>query len=394
MFCLEAPAWKRAGGWFGENTEQNRALRLLKYAPLASFRSGFALPAEYLASCTSSLENYLPMKSYFDIRHMLNQEGLDITSMQKRLGRLTPLAEILGVGLIENKKDARVGVVGVCLPERINLQTLLPLIVAKDLLEKDKLKKLYVALPVGAYAAAGLPKYTQYKQVVGLVEKMFKDRLGDDVLVMPDYKLSNLRMAISLLAGRFISDRFARHKYPYGNLFAYTEVAGYSADIALPAIVEQEDVLVVAEYMQYESLHAGAKAVKVFGFNMAGLILPLLSPQIKDNQLVHISHLNESFDDSTKPLSCLETSSVFLAAQLFLSFNEAVGMYQQFVTGTSLPNDLPGRVRYLQAQVADTRPIPDADLVKIENHCVTKFKEAERLLDDDLQKRMKTKEPK
>ena len=315
--------------------------------------------------------NHVPNQTYTEVRKMLDSEGVSVTRMSRRLGTYGFLTEVLGVGFIDGRKpdkQAKVGLVGVCLPETINLQTTLPLVVAKDLLDRDILKKLYVALPVAAYAIAGLPKFDLYRQVVSLIDSMFNGRVGEQVILMPDYRILEDRSKLALMASPHTSDRFALHKYPFRNLFAYTEVAGYGADVAIPAIAEQEKVMIIADFMQYESIHAGSHTTHFIGGDMSGVVLPLLSPHVEKGELVHISQMDEKFDQADN--LCPEISPLFLAGLLVTKEDEVRQIYADYAKSAQLPDDLSIKVQSQQRVIARYPEVSERRLKDLEDKSI------------------------
>ncbi|MBU1499694.1 hypothetical protein KKE48_02395 [Patescibacteria group bacterium] len=379
--------------------ERSLPSRIFDFSPLSNLRANLDESSRdnYLSTFATQLENYLPNIYFSQIREMLANEGISVTRMSKRKGKFGFLTEVLGIGVIEDGQvieENRVGMVGICLPEKINLQTILPLFIARELMLLGKLEKLYVALPVASYALVGFPRQTQYYQLIELVRQMFGEKVGESVVLMPDYRLYRERSLLAQLASPYITDKLAKHKYPYDNLFSFIETAGFGADVALPALVEKEDVLVIADFMQYESLHAGFKTARLVEQKMEAVLLPLLSPQVDKEKgvLVQVSHMSEEFSRPPEPMLSLEITPSFLAGLLVMDEEEAKDLYNRHVNGRELEYknlELVRKVITLQDQVAGTPPLNTDLSFKLEERCLKKFNGVSDQLIEEVIKRMR-----
>jgi len=385
----------RVRGVFGEYELARLAEKAFAFAPLGPLRHELEEEERrtYVLQHAQSIKERVSYQEFRDIRMLLGQERVEIQSAAKGVPPIGFLTENLTVATVvgRDKQVVRpIGIAGICLPARINLQTMLPLFAAKEMMKIGVMEKLYIALPVGAYGMAQIPRFHQYQQVVGMIDHLFgNDAMGESVVLMPDYLLHRERSMLAAMISLRIKDTVARQKYPFGNLFSYCEVAGYGADIALPALVERQGVMVVADFMQYESIHAGVFATKEIGQVMSAVILDLLSPHTKERKLIQVSHMNEQFDVQNE--GCAEINPVFLAGLLVMSEEEAREVYRAFAKTSRASSGILERVQALQAFVASGPAIGDARLRELEERSVKSFVSVQDTLHDELQKRMTMK---
>jgi hypothetical protein len=370
----------------------NRAQKAFSFASFEPFRASLTQEdrQKYELSCADELKISVSQKVFGEVKQLLNEEAIDVASSKKTKGSFGLFPEALSIGHIKGRDQQlsrEIGVVGICLPEYINLQTIMPLFVAKYLFDREMLKKIYVALPVGAYGIAGFPRAEQYKQVLGILSDLFsEEQLGEQIIVMPDYRLFQERGAISSIVSPRISDTMAKHKYPFNNLFSFTEVAGYGADIALPALVEQKPVLVVSDFMQYESIHAGMFAAHEVGQDMSALLLPMLSPHVQDGKMVSISHMNEEIENNQH--DCLEINPVMLAGMLVMDEEEARETYVNAVGTGNIPSYILPRIKELQQNVLSHSPLSDKGIQTAEDKSMRILSSVRDVINEELEKRM------
>lgn len=374
------------------NEEVRRAEKAFVFAPFSSLRAELSLSERenYELAHAEELRSSVSHRVFGEIKSLLHGEKIDVVTPVKVSDEFGFLSEALSVGYIKGRDQLigrDIGLIGVCLPDEINLQTIMPMVIAKHLLDRGNLKKVYMALPVGAYAIAGFPRIEQYKQVLRIAADIFgEERLGVQVVIMPDYRLHLERGAIGSMASPRISDAMAKHKYPFSNLFSYTEVAGYGADIALPALVEKKPVLVIADFMQYESIHAGRFATHEVGQDMSALLLPMLSPHVQNGKMVAISHMSEAFESDQ--CSCLEVNPVMLAGSLVMDEDETKQAYTEGMRTGKIAKEILSRVKKLQENVRFCRPLPDERVRAIEDESMNIFSEVAGTIHEELQKRM------
>lgn len=277
----------------------------------------------YLIDLAAEVRVHPRTKKFFNARDLLEGEGISLLPVEKVATVGDGMVDNLIHGIIE--PVARIAVTGVCLPAEINLQTLLPLIVTKRLIDAGAIDKVYIPLPVAAYAAVGLPRFEVYAKILTYLGRLFgEDIVGDKIIPIPDYAIAEEKSLVSILCSPEIGDKPSREKYQFGNLYGAVETAGYGADIALPAALERQAVTVIADFKQFESIHAGKKSArklgKSIGLDAGAIILTTLTPEPEKN-LLHeetgLSHA-EILDIKAAP----ELLPAFLASTIeFLSIS-------------------------------------------------------------------------
>lgn len=260
-------------------------------------------------------------KKFFNIRDLLEEEGISLLPVEKAASVGDEAVDNLIHGIIE--PVARIAVTGVCLPAEINLQTLLPLIVTKRLIDAGAIDKAYIPLPVAAYAAVGLPRFESFAKTLTYIGNLFgEDEVGKKVIPVPDYAITDEKYLVSILSAPEIGEKPSREKYKFGNLYGAIETAGYGADVALPAAAERQAVTVIADFKQFESIHAGKKSARKLGKSMGldagAIILTTLTPELEKNLLHEEAVLSHAEILNMKAVP--ELHPAFLAATIdFLS---------------------------------------------------------------------------
>lgn len=279
-------------------------------------------------------------------------------------------------------------VTGVCLPEKPTLQSVLPLLAAKDLLEADRADTVYVALPVFAYAGAGLPRRDHYLEILGLMKELYGDALGEQVFIIPDTREEVMRMKYKLcnLASRFVSDEPAKEKYQFNNLFRFFETASYGADVVIGVLAQRGDACIVCDFRQFESVHAGNKMAKSFGKRVGALLYTILSPAYVDGKLREVSQDTETMGvcDSLPG----EVSVLFYQASILFPAEKVVDMYGTLRKGKRL-DALEGDVRIAKRQLFSVDRISDSYARTLEDMSMKRLAVVDDVLAQETQKRIR-----
>lgn len=244
---------------------------------------------DYLVKLAAEVRVHPRTNKFLQARDLLEEEGISFLPIEKASAAVgDEMVANLAHAVIEPL--ARVAVTGVCLPAEVSLQTLLPLIVTKRLIDAGAIDKAYIPLPVAAYAAVGLPRFEAFAKTLTYLGKLFgEDAIGESVIPVPDYAIAEERSLVSILCAPEIGEGPSREKYQFGNLYGAVETAGYGADVALPAAAERQAVTVIADFKQFESIHAGKKSARKLGKSMGldagAIVLTTLTPEFEKNLL-------------------------------------------------------------------------------------------------------------
>jgi len=251
-------------------------------------------------------------QGFLTTKKLLGEEGINIFRLDHPARpKLTNKVDNLTHGF--TLPFSKIGVTGLCLPERFTFQSLLPLLVIQDLLENNLLETAYIAVPLMAYAGAGLKRDFQYRQTIGIAQELFGERWGSQVFVLPDHLLANPKTKLGYLTARHLTKRLAEIKYPFPNLFSAWETVGYATDAVLVALAEQQEVTTILDFRQFESIHGHITAAKALGINVGSLILTVLDPQINEKGGV----TDITWENPSKPIGdhrLPEISGLFLHA--------------------------------------------------------------------------------
>lgn len=279
-------------------------------------------------------------------------------------------------------------VTGVCFPERPTLQSVLPLLAVKDLLETNKADIAYVALPVFAYAGAGLSRRDQYLEILGLMRKLYGDALGEQVFIVPDFREETMRMKYKIcnMSARFVSDTPAMEKYPHANLFRFFETASYGADVLIGAMAERGDASIVCDFRQFESVHAGNKMAKSLGKRVGALLYTILSPAYVNGKLREVSQDTETIDVSDNPPG--EVSALFYQASVLFPAEKVVNMYDALRKGQRL-DSFEEDLRIAKRQLFSVHPASDSYALSLEDISMKRLAVVDDILTQETQKRIR-----
>lgn len=305
--------------------EENVRTRDLGLACMDELRSTYP---DYDTAEVGKIVKDTRINEFKKARVILNATGIDVVGIGKKKEDLGFLGNNLTHGFVGPIE--KVAVSGVCFPERATLQSVLPLLATKDLLDRDKVEAIYLAMPVFAYAGAGLDRKRQYLETISLMQKVFGDQLGEDVFIIPDNRseIKSMKYDLCNLRSRFVGDEPAREKYQFGNLFGYFETASYGADILLPVLAEGRGVTTVCDFRQFESIHAGIKMADKKGPSIGALLYTLLAPYYTaDGKLKEVSQDTDMTLVSPEDCLLAETSSLFYQAALLFSEEETRELY-------------------------------------------------------------------
>ena len=325
------------------------------------------------------------MKEFKKARVILDKSGLDVrapSKIEEDLG-------FLGNNLVQGAVDplGRRVVTGVCFPKRPTLQSVFPLLAVKDLLDNNRIDTAYVALPVFAYAGAGLPRRKQYLEILGLMKKLYGDDLGEKIFIIPDSREEVMRMKYMAanLTSRFVSDEPGQEKYPFNNLFRFFETASYGADILVAALAEQQDSMIVCDFRQFESIHAGNKMGKAMNKKIGALLYTLLTPVYENGNLREVSQDNGITHD--KETIVPETSALFYQAAVLFPPEQVVELYKMLREGRSIPA-LEEKVAEAKRKLFAVTPMYDFQAQALEEVSMARIKPVEKVLDHEMKKRM------
>lgn len=320
-------------------------------------------------------------------RTILSKGGVDVKGKEKVSEDLGFFGNNLVHGVVDPIE--RTLVTGVCFPEKPTLQSVLPLLAVKDLLDSNKADVAYIALPVFAYAGAGLPRHDQYLETVGLMKKLYGNDLGERVFIIPDNRdeVMNMKYKICNLSSRFVSDNPAKEKYPFNNLFGYFETVSYGADVLIGALAEGGRATVVCDFRQFESIHAGNKMGKSMRSNVGALLYTLLSPTYTNGELREASQDDGSIKrESNKQLP--ETSNLFYQAAVLLKEDQVVEIYDEYrKSGTE--NNLEEQVSEERNKLFTFSPISSRYTQDLEDKSIERIRLVNDLLSEELQKRIR-----
>lgn len=279
-------------------------------------------------------------------------------------------------------------VTGVCFPEKPTLQSVFSLLAVKDLLETNKADTAYVALPVFAYAGAGLPRRDQYLEVLGLMKKLYGDALGEQVFIIPDTREEVMRMKYKMcnLSSRFVSDEPAKEKYQFNNLFRFFETASYGADVVIGTLAERGDASIVCDFRQFESVHAGNKMAKSFGKRVGAFLYTIISPAYVDGKLRDVSQDAETIGVSDNLPG--EVSALLYQASILFPAEKVVDMYDALRKGKRL-DALEDDVRIAKRQLFSVHPASNAYAYSLEDISMKRLAVVDDMLTQETQKRIR-----
>lgn len=278
-------------------------------------------------------------------------------------------------------------VTGVCFPEKPTLQSVLPLLAVKDLLGSNKADVAYIALPVFAYAGAGLSRRDQYFDILGLMKKLYGNDLGERVFIVPDSRdeIMSMKYKICNLSSRFVSDNPAKEKYRFNNLFGYFETASYGADVVIGALAEGGKATVICDFRQFESIHAGNKMGKSMGSGVGALLYTLLSPTYMDGELREVSQDDGSIkSESNKKLP--ETSNLFYQAAVLFKEDQVVEIYDEYRKSGSV-NNLEEQINKEKNRLFTFSPLSTRYIQDLEDKSIERINPVNDLLSEEIQKR-------
>ena len=287
-------------------------------------------------------------------------------------------------------QPGRVLATGVCFPDRPTIQSTFPLLAVKDLLDNDQADVAYVALPVFAYAGAGIARRRQYLEVLGLMKRLFGGDLGERVYIIPDSReeIMVMKYQISNLTSRLVGDGPAREKYPYENLFAYFETASYGADIMLAALAEQRDPTIVADFRQFESIHAGIRMGKGAKYTPSALLYTLINPRVVDGKIREVSQDEQedlpTIEDGAPGIP--ENSHLLYQSASLLTNDEAIELYDRVRKGRNV-EDIAERVHAAKRRLLGVNPVTADFARSLEDHSIAKMKSARDVLSEDALRR-------
>lgn len=319
-------------------------------------------------------------------RQVLLNDGLHVTSTSKLKQDIGFLGNNLTHGFIGEPQ--RVLATGVCFPDRPTLQSVLPLFAVKDLLNNDQADAAYIALPVFAYAGAGFARQQQYLEVLGLMRKMFPEDLGERVFIIPDSRDEVMLMKYKLanLFSKFVSDTPAKEKYPYSNLFASFETASYGSDIVLAALSEQSPATVIADFRQFESIHAGIRMGKPMGHTIGALLYTLINPRLADGKIREVSQDEEGERDEEEHVVA-ERSSLLYQASLLLLQEDVVELYDRLRRKTDV-GDIAERIVSLKRAFFEVSPVSERFAQELEERSLQRMVAAQEQIFSESALRM------
>lgn len=319
------------------------------------------------------------------VRVVLNKGGVDIKAIEKVNEDLGFLGNNLVHGVVDPIE--RTLVAGVCFPEQPTLQSILPLLAVKDLLEANKANVAYVALPVFAYAGAGLPRRSQYLETLGLMRKLYGDSLGERVFIVPDTREEVMRIKYKMcnLASRFVSDEPAKVKYKFSNLFRFFETASYGADVVIGALAERGDASIVCDFRQFESVHAGSKMAKSFGKRIGALLYTVLSPTFVNGDLREVSQDAGAIDTSDNLPG--EISALLYQASILFPPEKVADIYNTLRKGERL-SGLEEEVKIAKAELLAVHPASESDVRSLEDISMERLAVVNDILTQATQKRI------
>jgi hypothetical protein len=319
-------------------------------------------------------------------RIILSGAGVDVKAIEKVNEDLGFFGNNLVHGVVDPIE--RTLVTGVCFPEKPTLQSVLPLLAAKDLIDANKADTLYVALPVFAYAGAGLSRYNQYLETIALMKNLYGNDLGERVFVIPDTRgeIMEMKYKICNLLTRFVADSPAKEKYPFGNLLGYFETASYGADVLIGALAEEGDATIICDFRQFESVHAGNKMGKSMGRRIGALLYTLLSPTYVEGKLREVSQDDEAVEQVFSSLTP-ETSSLFYQAVMLLSEEQLIEIYDEYRKKGST-DELQKLVNEARTRLFAFPRINGEYVQDLEDKSIAKMRAVNDFLDEEVQKRI------
>jgi hypothetical protein len=376
----EIPVPLDTRGIFSSGEERIRS-KDLGLACMYGLRSGYP---EYDLSEVGKIVKDTRMGEFKKARVILNATGIDVVGIGKKKEDLGFLGNNLTHGFVGPME--RVAVSGVCFPERATLQSVLALLAIKDLLDIGKVDSAYLAMPIFAYAGAGLDRSRQYLENISLMRKIFGDQLGENVFIVPDNRVEIKSMKYDLcnLRSRFVGDEPAREKYQFGNLFGYFETASYGADILLPAFAEGRGVTAVCDFRQFESIHAGMKMAGKKGPNVGALLYTLIAPYYThDGKVREVSQDTDTGFVHQEGELLPETSSLFYQAVMLFSEAETTELYDQIRKGIPIGN-LSERVSNAKRRLLSVSPAREAEARDLEDKSIKKLLPARDIINEQV----------
>ncbi len=276
---------------------------------------------------------------------------------------------------------------GICLPRQLTVQSLLPIFAIKDLLD-NRGGLAYFAIPLGAYAGAGLGRKDQYLQTIGIMKRIFGDRLGENIFLLPDYRddVAEMKYFAGMLSSRFVSDEPSREKYPFGNLFGPFETVSYGTDLVIPALAEEKDVTIVSDFRQFESIHAGIKMSRGLKKRIGALLYTLVNPRFIKGKLKEVSEDDNETGEYKNP-RMPETLDLFYHASLLLPPHQAMDIYSQLRRGDDI-NELKRRVDIAREYIISMQPVSSGFASGLEDITIRRIAHVKDTLYEMLCERM------
>ncbi len=326
---------------------------------------------------------------YQKVKEIFRIQSIEVTSGEKLKRDIGFMGKNMAHGIIEPVTD--IAVTGLCFPDKFNLQSVLPLLVIKDMFDSGATKTAYIAMPVAAYAGARIARRPQYLDGLGIVAQIFGDRLGKSVFIIPDHRdeILTMKAKITMLSSRCVSERPAQAKYEHSNLFRYVETAMYGSDITLAALAEGKSVTTVADYRQFESIHAAVKMTKDYDFVQGGaLLLTLIQPRypnrIKPDRVIDVTQGEiEDLDGGLIP----ERSPIFYQAACLLPRSEIKAHYQNMRQGKKA-HDLQQEVEMARIKILNSIDFSIHEARELEDLSIEKLIGANQLLSGILEDRI------
>jgi hypothetical protein len=218
------------------------------------------------------------IEMYGNIRGLLNKRRIDVKNASSfgQYHSNLHLSSNLMMGYIEPVASG-IGVTGICLPSNTNLESFTSVFALRELLENSLIGQAVIGFPLLAYRLVGLNRTREYYKSVEIVAGILDPYLEQTVL-LPDNRIFDIKSGLSAIISPHVGDQCAREKYPFDNTFRYMETLMYATDVLIPGMCFGKNPLVVADFLQYETVDAAKSSAKAVGTDVGAILLTTLLP--------------------------------------------------------------------------------------------------------------------
>lgn len=303
---------------------------LERRVPYSSLRSQKTQPYRESEVCTI-LSDPRFVEGY-RVKKMLNELGIGLHSPDRFLGgKALYKTRNMTLGYVGNPYDStdNIGVTGFCFSRFPSVESMYPLLLLDEMLEEGAVNTVVIAFPKFIYNIRGYHTIDQYRNSLLVAAGIFKDKIGKNVVLMPDDTVFLPKTLATFLISPHVGIeptqiKYERiHKRP--TYYDYIRGPFSAADVLLAGEALGKNTTVVADTLDNEIIHSTFHGSRIFG-KKSNVVMITTLPRLDGKPAVN-SYEVSSQEEVLSPLEPEEIKRKVKTAHKVLNIPEVCPVF-------------------------------------------------------------------